>query len=372
MEDPLQSRGAFTDASRLYVLQGALAQQEWRAGNLLHRLVAFLMPFCAHPYQTVRDRLGSVLTNVFLNDLEFDDKEEASNKRNPRVADFLNEVLPKLDLLATEPDPSLLQAAAKARMATVNGPSDGPNRPPMMMAAGMTSKMPPRMPLQPIMPGVPPMGMRPVDPQVLARMAVPPPEMMAKMPTHEQLLANMIPPEMLAKLPGPPTAEILAGFLPPPGAGPMPLPSEALNGDVDILAVVGEKSAEYEKRQSAIRLLHTVCKLLAGSVLRAFNPVKKEFFRLMPVLCMNESSEMEPHLARDCTVALACLAQALIPETSMISFLEAVEGVANGSTSWKARGAAMGVLGVSQLRNELWTVWKVFKKPLSYIEMMTC
>jgi hypothetical protein len=31
--------------------QGAVAQQEWRIGSLLHRLDAFLRPFLTHPYQ---------------------------------------------------------------------------------------------------------------------------------------------------------------------------------------------------------------------------------------------------------------------------------------------------------------------------------
>ena len=51
MEEPLRSQGSFLDSSRLYVLQGAMAQQEWRIGTLLHQLDRFLSPYLTHPYQ---------------------------------------------------------------------------------------------------------------------------------------------------------------------------------------------------------------------------------------------------------------------------------------------------------------------------------
>ena len=44
-------QGSFTDSSRMYMLQGVMAQQEWRAGELLHRLLDFLKPYLTHPYQ---------------------------------------------------------------------------------------------------------------------------------------------------------------------------------------------------------------------------------------------------------------------------------------------------------------------------------
>ena len=47
-----------------------------------------------HPrlFQNVRDRIGSVLTNIYLSDIEYPDRKEKSNKRNPDIATFMAEV----------------------------------------------------------------------------------------------------------------------------------------------------------------------------------------------------------------------------------------------------------------------------------------
>lgn len=44
--------------SRLYVLQGGLAQQEWRVPELLHRLLKYLEPELTQVYKNVRERIG--------------------------------------------------------------------------------------------------------------------------------------------------------------------------------------------------------------------------------------------------------------------------------------------------------------------------
>lgn len=44
--------------SRLYVLQGGLAQQEWRVPELLHRLLQYLEPKLTQVYKNVRERIG--------------------------------------------------------------------------------------------------------------------------------------------------------------------------------------------------------------------------------------------------------------------------------------------------------------------------
>lgn len=44
--------------SLLYVLQGGLAQQQWRVAELLHRLLAYLEPKLTQVYKNVRERIG--------------------------------------------------------------------------------------------------------------------------------------------------------------------------------------------------------------------------------------------------------------------------------------------------------------------------
>ena len=119
MEEPIRSKGSFIDSSRLYALQGGIAQQEWRVGELCHRLNDFLKPFLTHPFKNVRDRLGSVLANIYMTDLDFvhvrgseNDQQLScsrlqSNKRNPKVIDFINEVLPQLEIMSQEPDDTM-------------------------------------------------------------------------------------------------------------------------------------------------------------------------------------------------------------------------------------------------------------------------
>merc|ERR1719391_197505 len=82
-----------------------MAQQEWRVGHLLLQLDQFLSPFLTHPYHNVRERLGSVLANLFSNDFEFD--TGPGGLTSPRVHLFIDRVLPHLEIMKSEPDPEL-------------------------------------------------------------------------------------------------------------------------------------------------------------------------------------------------------------------------------------------------------------------------
>ncbi|KAM3863185.1 LOW QUALITY PROTEIN: proteasome activator complex subunit 4A [Diretmus argenteus] len=101
MESPVNGEGgSFVDACRLYVLQGGLAQQEWRVPELLHRLLQYLEPKLTQVYKNVRERIGSVLTYIFMIDVNLPYTQPTTS---PRISDFTARVLLRLKPL-TEGD----------------------------------------------------------------------------------------------------------------------------------------------------------------------------------------------------------------------------------------------------------------------------
>uniref|UniRef100_A0A3Q3F4X4 Proteasome activator subunit 4a n=1 Tax=Labrus bergylta TaxID=56723 RepID=A0A3Q3F4X4_9LABR len=101
MESPVNGEGgSFVDACRLYVLQGGLAQQEWRVPELLHRLLQYLEPKLTQVYKNVRERIGSVLTYIFMIDVNLPYTQPTTS---PRITDFTERILVQLKPL-TEGD----------------------------------------------------------------------------------------------------------------------------------------------------------------------------------------------------------------------------------------------------------------------------
>uniref|UniRef100_A0A4W6E6W0 Proteasome activator subunit 4 n=1 Tax=Lates calcarifer TaxID=8187 RepID=A0A4W6E6W0_LATCA len=101
MESPVNGEGgSFVDACRLYVLQGGLAQQEWRVPELLHRLLQYLEPKLTQVYKNVRERIGSVLTYIFMIDVNLPYTQPTTS---PRISDFTERILLQLKPL-TEGD----------------------------------------------------------------------------------------------------------------------------------------------------------------------------------------------------------------------------------------------------------------------------
>ena len=92
--------------------------------------------------------------------------------------------------------------------------------------------------------------------------------------------------------------------------------------------------------------------------------MKPQLFRFLEMLALNESSELEPDLARcisyiycchcvpcltfsprDCNIALACLASHMVPLAVLPTTVDTIESI-SASPSWKARNAILEFLQV--------------------------
>ena len=383
MEEPLRSQGSFLDSSRLYVLQGAIAQQEWRVGYLLDKLDNFLNPFLTHPYHNVRERLGSVLSNIYSPDFKF--PTGLAGPDSPRISALVDKLLPRLEIMKSDPDPELYK---------FNQTREKENNPAML--SELISKLPeelknqvqrhgPQVLMQLLAPGMMPPGMMPpgimaagmVPPGMVSPRTVPAGMMPPGMVTPGMIPPGMMPPGMMPPGMMPPgmmpPGMMPPGIMPPgmmpPGIMPpgmMPpgmtppgilasgmMPQETLQ---DKNEHPGESLDDpsllkkWEERQDGVRLLQTVCKLTSNLLVRNFYPVKPELFKLLHMMCLNESSELEPELARDCTVALACLAGTYLSPTTIPAAVNAITEVSN-SQSWKAKVCVLEFLQVAIFTN---------------------
>ena len=358
MEEPLRSQGSFLDASRLYVLQGAMAQQEWRIGSLLHQLDRFLVPFLTHPYQNVRERLGSVVANVYAMDIHFG--ETSAGSLSPNIATLVEEVLPKLEVMKEEPDQELYNFHKNAnKTLELNqetfdllcdklepGLSRKVRDEGLEYLNEIISKFPGGKVPKPVGLMAPPPHMVRLPPPGMLQQAPPDLQRTARLPPAEVIkMLNRGGPAMMgpgmgprmgpASLRGPPPVELM---LPPPLLVAL---EEVTRTEVK----TGDLADKWEERQAGVRLLQTLCKLLAGLLLRNWYTIKPQLFQLLEMLALNESSELEPDLAQDSSLALACISSCILPPALLSTALTAIENVAN-STSWKAKNAILEFLQI--------------------------
>lgn len=101
LENPVREQKSFTDCSRLYCLQGAFNQHAWRMISVADRLLIYLTPFFNHPFQNVRERIGSTLINIFENDLNFGSTLPSNL---PQIRDLFESKKIEFALLQTDDD----------------------------------------------------------------------------------------------------------------------------------------------------------------------------------------------------------------------------------------------------------------------------
>lgn len=98
-----QNVTSFIQASRIYCLLGVVQQQEWRDLSLLNYLVDYLKSdeHLTHSLQSVRERIGVLLTNIFMYDVDGPCLPGTLDKA-PKRDEFINYVLPQLAPLMKE------------------------------------------------------------------------------------------------------------------------------------------------------------------------------------------------------------------------------------------------------------------------------
>uniref|UniRef100_A0A023GM02 Putative proteasome activator complex subunit ixodes scapularis proteasome activator complex subunit n=1 Tax=Amblyomma triste TaxID=251400 RepID=A0A023GM02_AMBTT len=118
--------GSFLQSSRLYVQLGGLAQQEWRVCELLEELLEGLKPRLPHSYQNVRDKIGGLLCNIFLYDVQLPMFQDSLTlvPRRPRFIDFVMSHLTPLLEAASDQQSDASPANASSANATNNHKND--------------------------------------------------------------------------------------------------------------------------------------------------------------------------------------------------------------------------------------------------------
>ncbi|CAB3245980.1 unnamed protein product [Arctia plantaginis] len=104
---------SFIVCARLYALQGALGSLKWRAAPLAAQLLKRLEDanFIQHPYQNVRETVGSLLMTIFDTEMIFPGSERGGA---PSLEEFLASVQPKLAALYDEHGDIVIKTALSA------------------------------------------------------------------------------------------------------------------------------------------------------------------------------------------------------------------------------------------------------------------
>ncbi|CAL4088618.1 unnamed protein product [Meganyctiphanes norvegica] len=321
MQDPLDNtQAAFNGASRLYMLLGGLGQQEWRVAELSSSLLEYLRPQLDHPYKNIRDRVGSVLTGIFMYDLQL---PGGSPSLYPKTIEFVDYLLPQLQLLVQE-----TVSASPTSISTSPGSLDASElehvQPKMLHGVhkGMVGGGSPLMVMD-----IPESssGTAALHGHVYDKQETQP-VMIRDTGHHTQ--PNVIPMEVLE-----------CGPSKQLGLSSSPVNNGFMSGGVS------------EERKKTVRLMNTVCRWLIGHMGRCYNGVTPELYRLLPHLCQLESVDNDPELRSNCVASLALMSHALVLPERLPALLEAIHSIANNSAWWRARAAILAVLQVVVFHN---------------------
>ncbi|KAK7086905.1 Proteasome activator complex subunit 4 [Halocaridina rubra] len=366
MDDPLRpGEGAFNVSSRMYMLMGGLGQQEWRVSELSHRLLEYLRPSLSHPYKSIRDRMGNVLTGIFMYDLVL---PGGTSSRYPCVSSFIDYIIPQLAILIQENSSGSVQdidmdnccgAALQHELSSLtpanvdvfsngNVPSilglstaslsDSESATKVLSAAlqskedvaGVVAKFPPGM--------SPLINLANLDSSDL---------MDARDMSKDSFRGN-------AKMKLRESCDISSDVICEPmevmASDPLSMKNSVVHHDTHIRSPVNGFIHGTEERKVAVRLMNTVCRWLVGQMGRSYNGITPEMYRFLPHLCQLESVDNDPELRNNCVATLALISQAMVIPKRLPALMEAISQVAHSSW-WRARAAVLSLLQVAVFTN---------------------
>lgn len=108
---------------------------------------------------------------------------------------------------------------------------------------------------------------------------------------------------------------------------------------------INKGEEESDERKQLARLCKTVMKCISNCVSRSFISAPADVFHLLPIMCTLESESKDEELKQHCSVALACISQALLqPEVIPVMF-NSVKTVMR-LQSWHARCTVLNYIQV--------------------------
>ncbi|KZC11232.1 Proteasome activator complex subunit 4 [Dufourea novaeangliae] len=126
------------------------------------------------------------------------------------------------------------------------------------------------------------------------------------------------------------------------------LSAQVANVKFNDSSVNSEKNVE--DWEMAIRLLKTVCKWIANTIIRSQNGLQPGFYEIFPIICQLENCDIDTELTKLCTSTLAVLAQAFTLPHDMPTALDAIIKMSKHN-SWWTRSTCLEFLQVFVFHN---------------------